>query len=114
MMDRFKKADKQRLELIKNLIEDYFTGDVLLENVPWEIESPLQALETVNEKDKQDIFNQWAILEEIYAVMLDQNQEKLQTKEQLLFNRALIKIKEIVNYLLSKYECIEYECDDDY
>jgi hypothetical protein len=102
-MKKINKEDRLRLELLKNLMDDFLDGKEKFSSVPYKIKSLYSMFDTIQDDEKQYIFELWGEFEQIYAWMLAQERCELTKEEKAEIEELAKQTKAYSELLLKKY-----------
>lgn len=102
MVSVLSKEDRLRINLLKQLMENYLVGKENFSDLSFKIKSLQRSIETLSEELLQDIFENWGEIEIIYAFMLAENRENLMDEEKQQVFEYVNNIKQITEKILEK------------
>ena len=85
-------------ELIRTSIEQFEAGGASLERLITDLDSAWNNLARTAEPTwRKELRRQWAVLEEVYAVCLDEGRDHLEKVEQQLVEKTVENLKALVS-----------------
>lgn len=102
-MKKISKEDRFRLEFLSNLMIDLLQKREKFSSIPYKFKSLYSMLETLEDNQKQHIFEFWGEFEQIYAGMLANNRDELTETEMKDFKEISKQAKEYCDLLLEAH-----------
>lgn len=105
MIDSYQyEYDQRQYALMTNALVQYEKGEINLPSLISGLEALLAAL-TASDEDWNDSFrSEWWILENIYAVAMERNQQELSPQDEGEIAKAILAMKKLVDARVSPQE----------
>ncbi len=92
-----KNYDQRQYALMIARIDDYRHGHIGIEKLVNDLEALIDVLEEVSEDWRSLLYSNWGILEEVYAVALDQEVTTLSQADNSLIAEGLNILEKMIN-----------------
>ena len=88
--------DVRQYNLMLRMIQEYQNGSIEIGNLTQGLDELRSALENASESWQQEFNSGWGVVEDVYAVMLDRGDFRLNDSEKELVNKAVEKLKNLI------------------
>ncbi len=94
----------RQLDRLVKCINSFEEGNLSLSSLVSNIEGLIRALENFSLSQRNELIRKWGVLDEIFAVCLDENNRPLSTEERNLINRTLYELRELCFSLMGNHD----------
>jgi len=99
MNSELDEYNKRQLHLMNSEIMRFDNGSIDLRRLITSLEGLLGALDNFDANRKNALLRQWGVLEEVYAVTLDNRQTSVSRENELLVKGAISEITKLIGQL---------------
>ena len=103
-MTTLNEYNLRQFDLLIKSINDFEGGKLSLSSLISNIEGLIGALENFSLSQRNELIRKWGVLDEIFAVCLDENNRSLSKEERDLINHTLCELRELCFSLMGKHE----------
>lgn len=103
-MEAFPSYDERQYRLMLGRLDAYQRGQIGLSPLITDLEALCDALQNTTADWRQDFWQKWGKLEDVYAIALDEGRSELEPTEEVVVNQVINNLRDQIQHKLESMQ----------